>query len=225
MTCTVSRSSLSLGRSLQETGSPISTLWKVFGSSQIRYRAFVIYSQHPEIETQAFHVLLLCFRKSSRRWSKMQAFRRWPTKAWQQESWPFILASNFSSFLCTAQTSRFSGGLELEDNLADETVAEHLSSLEGYQTLDSYSALTSLKKEETNPCWSLQLSLVAAQATKAFSQKSLVWFCWTPANTWLCSVESGKTSTHTVLKLPHSLSVTDAFQRDNGSLEPKDALN
>lgn len=45
MICTASRSSLSLVRSSQETGSPTSTLWKVFASSQIRYKAFVTYNK------------------------------------------------------------------------------------------------------------------------------------------------------------------------------------
>lgn len=38
-------------------------------------------------------------------------------------------------------------------------------------------------------------------------------------------MESDKTSTHTVLKLPGSISITDEFQRDNGSLKAKDGLS
>lgn len=66
MICTVSRSSLSLVRSLQETGSPTSTLWKAFASSQIRYEAFVTYNRVPEGEPQASHVSFLVFQEDFR---------------------------------------------------------------------------------------------------------------------------------------------------------------
>lgn len=63
MICTASRSSLSSVRSLQETGSPTNTLWKVFASSQIRYKAFVTANGVPKGATQVCHVSFLVFQE------------------------------------------------------------------------------------------------------------------------------------------------------------------